>query len=69
MFGASCIRPLGAVLTLFIGTSLCLPYDPEQVLWNLNQNHTATDVMDYWGKWENHSKGNASSSGLNADPY
>lgn len=63
------MRPLGAVLTLFFVTTLCLPYDPEQVLWNLNQNQTATDVMDYWGTWENHSKGNNCSSGVNADAY
>lgn len=55
MFGAPWKRPL-AVVALFIGTSLCLQYDPEQVLWNLNQNQTATDVMDYWGQRENHSK-------------
>lgn len=62
------MRPLAIVVTLFIGASLCIQYDPEQVLWNLNQNQTATDVMDYWGQWENHSKGNTSSSCVFADP-
>lgn len=52
------MRPLVAVAAVFIGASLCIKYDSEQVLWNLNQNQTATDVMDYWGQWENHSKGN-----------
>lgn len=31
-----------------------LRYDPEQVNFNLNQNQTATDPLDYWGEWENH---------------
>ena len=57
MFPARCMRPLAAVTALFVGASLCIRFDPEQVLWNLNQNRTATDVMDYWGQWENHSKG------------
>ena len=67
MFGPSCMRPLAAVTALFIGASLCIKYDPEQVLWNLNQNQTATNVMDYWGQWENHSKGDTSLSGACAD--
>lgn len=33
-----------------------LIYDPDQVAWNLNQNRTATDPLDYWGEWPNHSK-------------
>ena len=57
MFPACCMPPLlVAVTVLFIRASLCIKFDPEQVLWNLNQNQTATDVMDYWGQWENHSK-------------
>jgi alpha-1,3-glucan synthase len=31
-----------------------LRYDPEQIPFNLNQNETATDPLDYSGKWENH---------------
>ena len=42
-----------AFLTIY---SSCIQYEPDQVLWNLNQNETATDVMDYWGMWENHSE-------------
>ena len=57
MLQACCTRPLAVVTAFFIGASLCIRYDPEQVLWNLNQNQTATDVMDYWGQWENHSMG------------
>ena len=33
-----------------------LHYDPEHVLYNLNQNQTAEGPLDYWGQWENHSK-------------
>ena len=68
MFQACCMRPLVAVTAFFIGASLCIKYDPEQVLWNLNQNQTATDVMDYWGQWENHSEGSTSPSRTFADP-
>ena len=68
MFGASCTQPLALIVALFICSSLCIQYDPEQVLWNLNQNQTATNVMDYWGQWENHSKGNNNTSCIAANP-
>lgn len=61
------MRPLAVVVAVFIGVSLCVQYDPEQVLWNLNQNQTATNVMDYWGQRENHSKGNIFSRCVFAD--
>lgn len=32
-----------------------LRYDPGHEGWNLNLNQTATDPLDYWGEWENHS--------------
>ena len=67
MFRASCILPLAFIVALFIRASLCIQYDPEQVLWNLNQNQTATNVMDYWGQWENHSKSNNNTSCIAAD--
>ena len=54
------MRSLAVVVALSIGASVCIKYDPELVLWNLNQNQTATEVEDYWGRWENHSKGNNS---------
>ena len=62
------MRPLAILVTLICGTTLCIKYDAEQVLWNLNQNQTATDVMDYWGQWENHSNGSTSISPALADP-
>lgn len=68
MFGATYMRPLAVIAALFIGASLCIQYDPEQVLWNLNQNQTATNVMDYWGQWENHSESNTSSTCAFTDP-
>ena len=30
-----------------------LRYDPNFVGYNLNTNETATNVLDYWGAWEN----------------
>ena len=44
-----------ALATLVLVTS-ALKYDPDQVLWNLNQNQSATSGLDYWGEWQNHSK-------------
>ena len=31
-----------------------LRYDPEHEDFNLNQNKTAVDPIDYWGRWEGH---------------
>ncbi|KAF1954873.1 hypothetical protein CC80DRAFT_526600 [Byssothecium circinans] len=44
------------VLSLFclILSALALRYDPTHEGWNLNLNQTATDPLDYWGEWENH---------------
>lgn len=44
------------LLTFLTTYSSCIRYEPDQVLWNLNQNETAAEVMDYWGMWENHSE-------------
>ena len=41
-------------LAFCLDRSIALPYDEEQVLWNLNQNQTATNPLEYWGQWENH---------------
>lgn len=45
-----------ALILLLARSTLSIRYDPEQVLWNLNQNQTATEVLDYWGQWDNHGK-------------
>ena len=44
------------LLIYIIRHSYPLPYDPEQVPWNLNQNQTAAHPLDYWGQWDNHGK-------------
>lgn len=31
-----------------------LPWLEEHVGWNLNLNETATDPLDYWGEWPEH---------------
>lgn len=46
---------LGAGLLLTSTSVGALRYDPSQVDYNLNQNVTATDPLDYWGSWDNHS--------------
>ncbi|KAI9815635.1 MAG: Cell wall alpha-1,3-glucan synthase ags1 [Thelocarpon impressellum] len=47
---------LWIVSLLLLGSTQirALPYDPDQVDYNLNQNRTATNPLDYWGKWDNH---------------
>ena len=49
-------------LAVIFRLAASLIYDPEQVRWNLNQNQTATDPLDYWGEWPNHSEHSAHSS-------
>lgn len=44
----------GLWLFLFSSVAVALIYDPQQVLYNVNTNQTATDPLDYWGIWENH---------------
>lgn len=44
----------GLLVLLFSGAAFALRYDPQELLYNLNTNETATDPLDYWGAWENH---------------
>lgn len=44
----------GLLLSLFSSAAIALIYDAQEVLYNLNTNETATDPLDYWGQWENH---------------
>jgi alpha-1,3-glucan synthase len=41
-------------LFLVLPAGYALPYDPDQVPFNLNRNQTATHPLDYSGQWENH---------------
>lgn len=34
--------------------TIALRWSADQVSWNLNQNETAIDPLDYWGEWTNH---------------
>ena len=44
-----------ALLALVVSISTALIYEPEYEQYNLNQNKTATDSIDYWGEWTGHS--------------
>ena len=44
----------GLCLLLYSSAALALRYDPQQLLYNINTNETATDPLDYYGKWDNH---------------
>jgi len=46
-------RSLLAV-SLLVSSTLSLPYLPEYEAYNLNQNKTATQPIDYWGEWPDH---------------
>ncbi|CAG7931725.1 unnamed protein product [Penicillium olsonii] len=52
-FTASITKYL-AVVALSIRIAQSLPYLPEEVEWNLNQNQTATHPLDYSGRWDDH---------------
>ena len=47
-------RQLIGTLLLIAASACALKYDPAQASWNLNQNQTATDPLDYAGTWQNH---------------
>lgn len=40
---------------IFVATVCALRYDPSETAYNINVNQTATDPLDYWGEWPNHS--------------
>lgn len=50
----SLLQVLLASILCFFPLVLGLKYDPTQSSWNLNQNDTASDPLDYWGEWANH---------------
>ena len=56
MYRSVLFEPVVTILALLTTVSICIRYEPDQVLWNLNQNKTAIEVMDYWGVWDNHSE-------------
>lgn len=53
-FSTMLSRPVALVVILFTTATLCIKFEPDQVLWNLNQNESARDPLDYWGEWKNH---------------
>jgi alpha-1,3-glucan synthase len=42
------------LLLSIIPVAKALIFDPEQVGFNLNENKTATNPLDYWGEWIGH---------------
>jgi alpha-1,3-glucan synthase len=44
----------GFLVSLLVRTGLSLRFDPAEADYNLNQNETATNPLDYWGEWQNH---------------
>ena len=45
-----------ALLVVILHTLLTtsLRYSPDHVGFNLNENQTAVDPLNYWGEWTNH---------------
>ncbi len=49
------MRFLGACLLVFaINLVSSLKFDAQEVDFNLNQNETALNPLDYWGEWQDH---------------
>lgn len=42
---------LASALLVSSSTVAALPYLPEEVAYNLNQNQSATEPQAYWGEW------------------
>lgn len=40
----------------FFSSTQALRWAADQTLWNLNENQTAADPLDYWGEWPDHPK-------------
>ena len=43
-----------AWLSLLLQPISALKFDEEFASFNLNQNETASDPLDYWGTWSDH---------------
>lgn len=42
------------LLAVLLALASALPYDPAETDYNLNQNQSAKDPVDYWGQWQDH---------------
>ena len=42
------------IANIFITLVAALKFSPDQVGYNLNENQTATNPLDYWGEWPDH---------------
>jgi alpha-1,3-glucan synthase len=45
---------LGILSAVLCFTATALKYDPNYAQYNLNENKTATNPLDYWGEWTGH---------------
>jgi alpha-1,3-glucan synthase len=45
---------LGQLLAFLVPLVGSLKFDNQQTNFNLNQNRTATNPLDYWGEWQDH---------------
>ncbi|KAJ5565716.1 hypothetical protein N7535_007354 [Penicillium sp. DV-2018c] len=43
-----------SVFALFVASGFTWPYDEALTAYNINENQTATDPLDYWGEWPDH---------------
>lgn len=47
-------RCTGALVAALATTAACWPYDEALLRYNINENKTATNPVDYWGTWPDH---------------
>ncbi|KAH8653740.1 alpha-1,3-glucan synthase [Xylariales sp. PMI_506] len=45
---------LFVLTSALVSVNFALRYEASQVAYNLNQNVTASDPLDYWGEWDGH---------------
>lgn len=48
------MKAFSLLLLLLSQSTSALRYDEKLSQWNLNENQTANNVLDYWGRWPEH---------------
>jgi alpha-1,3-glucan synthase len=46
---------ISSIFILYLSFVKSLKYDPRYKGYNLNENQTASNPLDYWGEWNTHS--------------
>lgn len=52
--GRMSTRLILSLISLLATLTAALRFSSDQIGFNLNENQTAVDPLDYWGQWPNH---------------